>query len=602
MAEHHAVLINLIAALGSATLVAIVFHFLGLPVMVGFLIAGVVVGPNGLGLVQSLGEVEFLAEVAAVLLLFTLGLEFSWRTVLSVRKLLVNLGLAQVLLTAGLVAVFARWIFGLNWSDAAFAGCLIAMSSTAAVLKLLHDQRHLETPFGKASLGILLSQDLIVIGILLLLPLMSRTGETAWEFLTWMQVGEFIARGGLVVGLLAFGTRYAIPFFLDQVSQTRSREVFFFSVIFLCSGIALLMQSLGLSLSLGAFCAGVMVSESPYGRQTMSDIMPLRNNFLSIFFVAIGMLLNLSFVWDNLILVLGVLSGVVALKAIVIILVMWMLGNPGSLAVTTGLILAQVGEFSFILLDHGVKFGLVNEFGRQLFLAIAIGSLTATPFLYKLAMTAAFRFDYDHMIPKQLQKLAFQLRESLIRDPMQVRVQETNLRLSALEPIKGHTILIGFGIAAQNLADTFKILELPYRILEMNNSTVKKFRGREPIFFGDATQAEILRAVHTEVAHLVVIAVTGAEIAGAIHRAVRQLNPKVPVIVRTQYLRDLAHLEDHPDTEIVIAEFEGTLALLAEALKIYGVGADSLDQFLNSARDRLDEEHRRRRAAPHHPV
>jgi monovalent cation:H+ antiporter-2, CPA2 family len=431
----HFHLINLIAVLGSATIMAILFHLVGLPVMVSFLVAGVVVGPNGFALVKSLGEVEVLAEVAAVLLLFTLGLEFSWRTVLSLRKLLVNLGLVQIVLTGALVAAVSHWLFGLNWADATFAGCLVAMSSTAAVLKLLHDQRHIETPFGKASMGILLSQDIVVLIILLLLPLMSRTGTTAWEFLTWIQVLEFMARTVLVIAILAFGTRYFVPFFLDQVSQTRSREVFFFSVIFLCSGIALLMKSLGLSLSLGAFCAGVMVSESPYGRQTMSDFVPLRNNFLSIFFVAIGMLLNLTFVVEHIPLVLGVLTGLVVLKALVIIMIMWFLGNPGSLAVATGLILSQIGEFSFILLDHGVKFGLVDEGGRQLFLAVAIGSLTLTPFLYKLAMSVSFRFDYDHIIPKQLLKLASQVRESLIRDPLQVRVQETNLRLSALEPV-----------------------------------------------------------------------------------------------------------------------------------------------------------------------
>lgn len=600
MSDQHDLFFNLIMVLGSATIVATLFHLFRLPPMVGFLVAGVLVGPNGFKLVSSIGEVEILAEIASVLLLFSLGLEFSWKTVLSLRKLLINLGLGQVALTAAVVAALANWVFGLSVVQAWFAGILVAMSSTAVILKLLHDQRHMETPFGKASLGILISQDLIVIFVLMLLPLAGQVSTTTWELMTWWQVAEFGARIVVVGGILVFGTRYFVPVFLDMVSQTRSREVFFFSVIFVCASIALLMQKLGLSLSIGAFCAGVMVSESPYGKQTVSDFTPLRNNFLGIFFVAIGMLLNLHYVGEHALLVVGVLTAVVVFKSLIIMSLMWALGNPGPLAVATGLILAQVGEFSFILLDQGLKHGLIDEQARQLVLAVAIGSLALTPLLYKLAMTAAFRVDYDHVIPKQIQSLAMQLRESLVRDPMQVRVQETNLKLSSLESIANHTVLIGFGIAAQNLAKSFKALELNYRILETNNKTVKEHSGLEPIFYGDATRGEILRAVHVEKARLVVIAVTGAEITGAIHRAVRQINDDVKVIIRTQYLRDLRHLDEHPNTQLVIAEFEGTLELLSRSLHTYGVEEESIIEFLNEARARLNEEHRRSRSAALH--
>lgn len=593
MAGGHDLFFNLILVFGSATIVATLFHLMRLPPMVGFLAAGVLVGPNGLKLVSSLGEVETLAEIASVLLLFTLGLEFSWGTVLSLRKLLVNLGLGQVLLTAAVFGGLANVIFDLGTSPAWFIGILIAMSSTAAVLKLLHDERHMETPFGQASMGILISQDLIVIFVLLLLPLASQNSTSAWVMMSWWEVAEFAARLVAFGGILVLGTRYFVPIFLDMVNQTRSHEVFFFAVIFLCASIALLMQKLGLSLSVGAFCAGVMVSESRYGRQTVSDFTPLRNNFLGIFFVAIGMLLNLEFVKTHAMVVAGVLTAVVILKALIIMALMWALGNPGTLAVATGLILAQVGEFSFILLDQGVKLGLIDKEGHQLILAVAIGSLALTPLLYKFALTAAFRLHYENVIPKHLQNLALQLRESIVRDPMQVRVHETSLKLSTQEEIENHTILIGFGIAAQNLAKSFKTLDLNYRILETNHKTVKKYADKEPIIFGDATQEEILRAVHVETARLVVIAVTGAEITGSIHRAVRQISGKVPVIIRTQYLRDLRHLDEHPNTQLVIAEFEGTLELLSRALISYGVGEASIQRFLDDARARLEEEHRR---------
>ncbi len=289
MIEQHDLFFNLVIVLGSATIVAVAFHLLRLPPMVGFLVAGVLIGPNGLKLVRSIGEVEVLAEIGSVLLLFTLGLEFSWKKVLSLKKLLINLGLVQVVLTALIVAWISHSTFNLDWQRSFFIGILVAMSSTAVVIKLLSDQRHTETPFGKASLGILVSQDLAVILVLMVLPLMSDSTTSGWNFLTWTDLGTLAARIILVLAILIFGTRYFVPRFLDMVGTTRSREVFFFAVIFICATIALLMQKLGLSLSLGAFCAGVMVSESPYGRQTIADFTPLRDNFLGIFFVAIGM-------------------------------------------------------------------------------------------------------------------------------------------------------------------------------------------------------------------------------------------------------------------------------------------------------------------------
>lgn len=589
MIEQHDLFFNLVIVLGSATIVAVAFHLLRLPPMVGFLVAGVLIGPNGLKLVRSIGEVETLAEIGAVLLLFTLGLEFSWKKVLSLKKLLINLGLVQVALTGLIVAWISHSNFGLDWQRSFFIGILVAMSSTAVVIKLLSDQRHTETPFGKASLGILVSQDLAVIMVLMVLPLMSETTTSGWNFLTLADLGTLGARIILVLALLIFGTRYFVPRFLDLVGTTRSREVFFFAVIFICATIALLMQKLGLSLSLGAFCAGVMVSESPYGRQTMADFTPLRDNFLGIFFVAIGMLLSLEFLSKHLGATLVLLGGVIFLKCVIIFTIMWMLGNAGTLAVSTGLILAQVGEFSFILADQGLKLGLLDENGRQQFLAVAIGSLALSPLLYRLALHVAYRFDHDQIVPQQLQNLALQLRETLVRQPMKMNIHEVDLAREENGPLSEHVILVGFGIAAQNLAGALKGLAIPYRILETNQSTVRKFLKKEPIVFGDATRPDILENLGIESARLLVITVTGAEIGASVVRTARRLNSTLPILIRTQYGRDLKSLNLDPNCRVVVAEYEGTLALLDEALKIYQVPTEGIDAFIQEAKSKLKQ-------------
>jgi monovalent cation:H+ antiporter-2, CPA2 family len=250
-----------------------------------------------------------------------------------------------------------------------------------------------------------------------------------------------------------------------------------------------------------------------------------------------------------------------------------------------------------ILVDQGMRLGLVDEPGRQLFLALAIGSLALTPILYQLALKVAFRVDYQQIIPLQLQKLALRLRESIIRDPFKVRIHETSFKLADLELLSGHAVVIGYGIAAQQVVEALKALKIPYRILEMNQKTVKKYAATEPIFFGDATQRHTLESMHIAEAKLLIIAVTGAEIAGAIHRAVRQIRADLPVIIRAQYLRDLREIEDHPATHLVIAEFEGTLSLISESLKLFGVPDSDCQMFVESSRRNLELQHRESRSA-----
>lgn len=585
--EHSQIFYNLIVLLGSATLVATVFHTLRLPPVVGFLVAGILAGPKGLGLVDSMPEVNLLTEIGAILLMFTIGLEFSLRQFINIKRMLIGLGSAQMLFTIAGVSWFCSAVLDVQWQQALFFGCLAALSSSAVVIKLLQDNRDMHSPFGQAGLSILLFQDLIVIPIILFLPVLAGSATLEISSLSWPDIQDFIARASGLILFVLLGARYVVPFLLDRVVKTRSREVFFFSILFVCAGTAFMLESLGLSLSLGAFFAGIMISESPYGKQATSDFTPLRDNFLGLFFVAIGMLLDLSFLWSHLDIILGLVLALFVIKFFVIFTVIWMTGSSSSLGIVTGMILVQMGEFSFILAEQGAELGLLSPVERQYFLAASIVSLGLTPLFYKWAPKIGFRTDYENILPRQVQNFASQVRNSIIRHPLQIPIKSGDIH-GENGPISGHTVIVGYGIAGQNAAAALKDLDIPYRIIEMNNQTVKTYAEKgEPIIFGDASKEHILHTVSLDKALLVIVAISGPEITAAVLQTIHRIRPDIRVIVRAQYLRDLKRFDLSENTEPVIAEFETTLEILTRTLSTYGVRSRQIHEFVLEARKKL---------------
>ncbi|MCB0362040.1 MAG: cation:proton antiporter, partial [Bdellovibrionales bacterium] len=353
MLDTHAILIDFILILGSATIVATIFHSLHLPPIVGFLMAGILAGPHGLGLVKTLPRVEILTEIAGVLLMFTIGLEFSIRRLLALRQSLLSLGAGQMGLTIGICLPLFHYIFEFSWSQSFFFASLISLSSTAVVFKLLKDGRDLESPFGQASLSILLFQDISVIPLLLLVPFIAGGTNSSIEPFSLALLGRFLFKSiGLILFILV-GTRLIVPYALERVARTRSSEVFFFAILFIGGGTALLINSIGLSLSLGAFFAGLMISSSPYGKQATAEFTPLRDNFLGLFFVAIGMLLSVQFLGTHILEILGLSISALLIKFFCIFIVLWITGHASTIALITAMMLFQVGEFSFILADQG---------------------------------------------------------------------------------------------------------------------------------------------------------------------------------------------------------------------------------------------------------
>ncbi|MDZ4661092.1 MAG: cation:proton antiporter [Pseudomonadota bacterium] len=574
--------LDFIIVLGVATVVATLFYSVRLPPIVGFLMAGIIAGPHGLKLVHSSLDVKYVTEIAAFLLMFTLGLEFSFKRLTESRRALLAYGTAQVVGTVVIISGLLHLFLEMTWPKSLFIGFLVALSSTATVFKILQDNRETETNYGQVSISILLFQDLAVIPMVLILPFLAQTAVTESNLLSQLySIATRLVGTILLVGVFS---KYLVPGLLNRVARTGSREIFFFCILFICAGTAYLINYLGLSLTLGAFIAGMMISESPYGKQATSDFIPLRDNFLGLFFVSIGMLLDLSFIVQKFGSVVSLSLGMILVKVLVIYSALWFLGNPSSLALITGLILCQVGEFSFILVEEGLKLNLISANERQYFLTMSVMSLAATPFFLRLAPRVGLATQYQQFLPKQITKFAETLRSSISRFAAAGGGFNT-----PKERMSGHTIIIGFGIAGQNLARSLKVLNLPYQIIEMNADTVNRFRKEEPIFFGDAASAEILRKANIETARLVVLTVAGSKIMESALAAVHRLRPDIRIILRAQYLRELSDLRLSSKTDVVMGEVETTLEILTRVLTEYGADPAKIYELNTKTRKSIQE-------------
>ena len=579
---HSPVFLELLILFGSVALVTTLCHYLQLPTIIGFLITGLVVGPSGFGLVSSLPNADHLAEIAGLFLMFTIGLEFSLKRLIKLRREFIRLGFLQVAFTTIIVTLILSLGFGSAWGHAVFGGFLVALSSTALVMKILQDARDLDTPYGTSSLSILLFQDIAVIPMMLALPMLAVDvrgvgADQGMPLFSVVNIRSLV----LMIAILGFiwaMTRYVVPVLLERIVATRSREIFFFFVLFFCLGVAYLFQWAGLSLSLGAFAAGLIVSESPYGRQVTSDILPLRDNFLGLFFASVGMLLDLKFVIEHWPYVIAIGACGFLIKVSVVSVVARINRLPWSLAIVMGLVLCQIGEFSFILASRGQDLGLLGPIEYQYFLSVTVLSMAASPFLYRLTpylMESTGPISWKFL--------------GRSREGLKVRQAVAELKPSARRNDgPGHAIIIGFGISGENVAAAFGSLQIPFRVIELNHQTFKKARRQGvDIHYGDATRPDVLDHIGIGTARLVVVTVSGAKILPQIMASIRHQRPDVQVIIRAQYVRDVEALTKEPQTEIVVAEIETSIEIMARALTAYGVGSQDIKKYMDEARHQL---------------
>ncbi len=520
---------DLVVILTAAVVVVALLCRLHVPSIAGFIVAGTLVGPHALGLVQDLHQVEMLAELGVVLLLFGIGLELSLDRVRRLWRLIMLGGGVQMAATILLVLGISV-LLGRDVRSGLLLGFVIAISSTAIVLRGLSTRRELETPHGRLALGILVFQDLCVIPMVLVIPFLGDTtidGTSVWVPLLTAAV--------VVAGVLV-ATRLVVPRFLEAIARTRQRDLFVLSVFVICLGTAWAVSSAGVSLALGAFLAGLVVSGSRYREQAISDLVPLRDVLTSVFFVSIGMLLDVQNVLEELLPILGLFAAIVAGKFIIIFLTSSILRLPPRVGVMTATSLSQVGEFSFVLLIAAGGTGLLEEpFQSNLTVAIIL-SMLATPF--GLALGPHLAGGLGKLSP--LTRL------------LQVR---TTAEMHETESLRDHVIIAGYGLTGRSLARSLAQIGTPYIIADLNTDNVRDaaLRG-EPACFGDVTSAEVLGHLDIADASDLVIAINDPDATARATRAARRAAPDLRITVRTTYEADVKLLEEAGATHVIAAE------------------------------------------------
>jgi CPA2 family monovalent cation:H+ antiporter-2 len=544
---HDLPLQDLLVLLIACIPIAFICSRLRVPLLVGFMLTGLSIGPFGLGLIRDIRAVEVLAEIGVVLLLFTIGLEFSLRGILNIKRLVFLGGGFQVTLTVLAVAVVS-YLFGRPPREAVFFGFLISLSSTAIVLKSYADRAELDSPHGKSGVGILLFQDLCIVPMMLLLPALGgqQRPRAAWIIAT-------LAASIAVILIIIVAARLIMPQALYHIVRLRSTEIFVIFVVLVSLGTAWISAQFGLSLALGAFLAGLVLSESEYSHQIVADILPFRAVFDGIFFISIGMLLSLTFLISNALTVLTWVGALMIGKAVIVLAVVRLLGYSVRVSVTTGIGLAQVGEFSFILARAGIPRQLLSDSDYQTFLAAAIVSMLATPFAIRIAPRIGYAIQslVSHSSP---------LETTLIGHP------------PAGTDLKGHVIIVGYGLNGRNLAKVLRRVNIPYLVLDLNAEMVRRASAHaEPIMYGDCTRREVLHRLNLEHARVVVLAISDPMATRRTAALARLINPNIHVIVRTRYMSEVAELYKLGSNQVIPEELETSIEIFARVLNEYGV-------------------------------
>ena len=540
------VLRELLIVLTATIAIVFIFQKLRLPAIVGFLLTGVLIGPEGWGLIRSAQQIEILAEIGVVLLLFTIGIEFSLGQILAVHRYVIWAGILQILATT-LVVLSLSLLAGYGLETGIFYGFLVSLSSTAIVLKILNERGEIHALQGKLATGVLLLQDLCIVPMMLLVPILGRAERFSVALIGWTLI-----QGVLVLLLIVVAARTVLPRLLRQVAFLRNREIFILFIILICTGTAWLTSEAGLSLALGAFIAGLVISESEFSPQIIADILPLRDSFGGIFFISIGMLLNLDFLARDIPTAVLNFGLILFVKGLVVFGVFWGLYRSVRLGALLGLSLAQVGEFSFILAKAGREVGLVTEAGEQMFLSASILSMMATPFLLQWG-----------------QRLAYGL-QLLAQAPAG---GEGAAEIAGIESsITGHVIVLGYGLNGQNLCRVLNEVGIPYRILEMDPELVGRTRATvEPIVFGDGTRVEVLHKVGIRQARILVVAISDPVATARVVSQARRLRPDLYIIVRTRYVAEIERLYRLGANQVIPEEFETSVEIFARVLQEYHV-------------------------------
>jgi len=541
-----------------------------LPPMLGYLVVGVLIGPNATALAKDSAGVQYLAEFGVVFLMFVIGLEFNLPKLKSMRKMVFGLGLAQVLLTiVGSVAghFLLTWVYSftdrpweLSWQGAIVLGSAMAMSSTAIVVKLMADRLELESEHGRRVMGVLLFQDLAVVPLLVLIPALNSSGTDMAVSLSLAAV-----KAVALLAILLVGGQKVMRWWLTLVARRKSEELFILNLLLITLGLAWLTEHFGLSLALGAFVAGMLVAETEYKHQVETDIRPFHDVLLGLFFITIGMKLDWRPVLDQWALVLLLTLAPVAAKFVLVAALARLFGaNPGT-ALRTGLYLAQAGEFGFVLLTLGAANQLIDPQWLSPVLASMVLSMMATPLLIL----------YSNRIVMKLSATDW-----LMQSVAMTTIAKRSINTAA------HVIIAGYGRSGQNLARILEGERIPYMALDLDPDRVRQAAAAgQSVVFGDAARLQSLMAAGLARASAVVVSYQDTASALKILRLVQEHAPKVPVIVRTIDDSEMEKLRAAGATEVVPEAIEGSLMLASHALALVGVPMRRVIRVVQDQRD-----------------
>ena len=531
---------QLIIILGFSIPVIYVFNKFRLPSIIGFLITGILIGPFGLRLIDDTAGIQFLAEIGVALLLFTIGIEIQ------LARFLKHLG--DILLTGGLqiLGTFAAGValglaMQLSLTQSVFIGFLLAHSSSALILKILKDRNDEDSPQGRISIGMIVFQDIMVVPMMLLVPFLAGdSGPSAW-LVAWKLVKSI-----LIIVLILVAARYAVPFVLERLVTMNMRDVLVIAAVVITMGIAWMTEALGLSLAIGAFLAGLALSDTDFTHQIISDVNPFRDVFLSVFFVSFGMILNLDFLKANAGLVLLASAAIILVKAAIVLGLVLLLRYSLRAALISGVLLAQIGEFSFVLASQGFKSNIISGDIYQTFISAAVLTFIVTPLaaagIYRLLDGAGGEADAK---PQS---------ESCLN-------------------VTNHVIICGMGLNGRNLVRVLKNTAINYAIIDLNFTKIKKAKGKgdQNTVWGDASSREILRHANVQAARVMVIAISDRTLTKTCLANAKKLNPQLHVIVRTKYAADIESLLALGANDVIPEEFETSIQIFSRVLKMFHI-------------------------------
>jgi CPA2 family monovalent cation:H+ antiporter-2 len=554
------ILKDLVIIFGLAGLVVFLFSKFKLPSVVGFLMTGIIAGPYGLALIQNSESTEVMAEIGVILLLFTIGIEFSIKKLIKIRNLVFLGGGLQVLLTIFLVFLML-YAFKIPTNIAVFVGFLVALSSTAIILKLIQSNGQIDTHHGKLVLGILILQDLVIVPMMLLVPMLSGQSTDLTYDLLAMGLKSLI-----LVGFTFVMARWVVPFVLHQIALSKSQELFLMAIILIGFAVANLSAMLGLSLALGAFLAGLSISESEYSHHAFGNLVPFRDIFSSFFFISIGMLLNVSFFLEHWPIIIIASIILILLKIFAVSLTGFVLGFPFKISFQAGLILAQIGEFSFVLAQIGQSNQLIDGYYYQLFLAVAVLSMSVTPVLI--------------LLQQKITHIAERL-------PLPIKVKNGFRALPKpnFKSTSKHVILVGSQKQVDGLMKAFDLVHIPSLVIDTDADKVRSWHKKGRLaMYGNAKFASVLQHAYIEHAQVMILAIAYTPGLIAVMETAKRLNPNVYLVVRTNQVDEMEALYKMGADFVIPTEFETSIEMFSKALGRYLVTSDEIDKVVSQMR------------------